>query len=52
MNYDFQIDGRINVETSDEAVDVIQLILEDNGIVVNKIVIMGKGGVLTTCKKK
>ena len=54
-NYRFDISGNINVETVDDAVDILRLILEDNNITVTRITIDGSGiyvGESLVCKKK
>lgn len=53
--YSFDIHGNINVETIDDAVDILRLILEDNNITVNRITIDGSHicvGEGLVCKKK
>ena len=53
--YRFDISGNINVETIDDAVDILRLILEDNNITVTRITIDGAGiyvGEGLVCKKK
>ena len=50
--YNFTIGGKINAETLDDAVDILKLILEDQGIKVNQIGIFGIGEDVTECKKK
>jgi len=52
MKYRFTIGGKINMETLDDAIDILKLILEDQGIVVDQISIFGLEGELTECKKK
>ena len=52
-NYTFSVGGRINAETLDDAVDILNLILEMEGIKVNSINISGlEESVSEICKKK
>ena len=52
MNYRFIIGGKINTETLDDAIDILKLILEYQGITVDQISIYGLDGELIECKKK
>lgn len=52
MIYHFDIGGKINCETLNDAVDIIKLILEDQGITVDRISILGVNESLSVCKKK
>ena len=47
MRYRFTIGGKINTETLDDAIDVLKIILEDQGITVDQISIFGLDGELT-----
>lgn len=56
MIYNFTIGGNINAETLDDAIDIIKLMLDDNGIKINRINIYNLslpfGEEVTECKKK
>ena len=50
--YNFTIGGKINAETLDDAVDILKLILEDQGIKINQINLYGLSEEVSECKKK
>jgi len=52
VNYRFTLGGKINCETLDDAVDILKLILEDQGITVDQISIFGINESLSVCKKR
>ena len=47
----FEIGGHIDVETLDDAMDILVLILEDNNVRINNISLYS-GSETLTCKKK
>ena len=53
MNYKFEVIGCINAVSSDDAMDIVKMILEDHHIIVNKVnVFGGRGESVSLCKQK
>jgi len=50
--YNFDISGKINTETIEEAIDKITLILEDNNISINRIQLYSGTEEILSMKKK
>jgi len=51
--YHFRIGGKINAKSLDEAVDILKLLLEEQGITIQDISIFGlDGDVSEICRKK
>lgn len=50
--YDFNVKGRINGNNLDEIIDILQIFFDDNNATINELVVGGKDGMVTVCKKK
>lgn len=51
--YNFDIGGKLNAETLDDAIDILKLVLEDQGIIIHRISIFGLDEIGSEkCKKK